>query len=435
MSNPPEVTIKLVPRRQFLDYIRRTQRWACLVVHRRGGKTYACIQDLIARSLTHTRTGPPLRYAYLAPTRDQAKDIAWGYLKRFTSRIPGVRVNEAELKVMLPNAAEIRLYSGDSYERLRGLYLDGVVIDEPADIDPSAWHAVIRPCLSDYEGWATFIGTPKGRNHFWRLWKEALQQTAWFTLILRSSESGIIKAEELASIKAGTPEHLFRQEMECDFSVGRIGAIYARHLEGARTQRRVSRDILWHKECPVFTSFDVGAPLNQRCWVWQMVGDRVVFLEALFGDHDCGTPADWVKRLQDRPYNYGAHFIPHDAATSNGGLWQGAMLTAGLVNIVAVPRQISVWDGINAALESFDRVSFAEETCSRGIDALDAYHAKEESDGVTIRDVPVHDHASHAADAFSLAFQAIRHGLVVDRSRLPRRPLDHTRRPALARMS
>jgi hypothetical protein len=256
------------------------------------------------------------------------------------------------------------------------------------------------------------------------MWQQSLSDPSWFSMMLKADESGIIPSDELESIRMGTPEHLYRQEMLCDFSVGKVGAIYSRLLEEARNARRVSNDILYHRESPVFTSWDVGAPLNQRVWVWQLIGDRIVFLESLFGSHDCGTPSEWAQRLKGKAYNYGGHFIPHDASTNNGGLWQGQLLTSGLTAVVPVPRQNSVWDGINLALEAFPRVSFNEENCSMGIDALDQYHSKSETDGITIRDVPCHDHASHAADAFSLAFQAISAGLVVDRRLIPQR-IDH----------
>jgi hypothetical protein len=416
---PAQLT--LVPRPQFRDYISRTHRWACLVVHRRGGKTYAAIQDLIYRAISHKRPGPPARYAYLAPTRDQAKDIAWGYVTQFTSQIPGVEINRADLVATLPNRATIRLYSGDAYERLRGLYLDGIVIDEYADIDPAAWHSVIRPTLSDYGGWATFIGTPKGRNQFYRLWCDALVDPGWFTLMLKASDSGILPAAELASIHKGTPAHIYEQEMECSFAIGRPGAIFVKQLEAARVEKRVSNDILWFKELPVYTSWDVGAPLNQKVWIWQLMGDRINFLEALSGDDDCKTPADWAARLREKAYMYGTHFLPHDAGGDRGGLWQDGLTRAGLVNVVPVPRQLSVWDGINLALDAFPRVHFNDAGCRDGLDALDAYRSKEEKDGVTIRDVPVHDWSSHYADAFSLAHQSINRGMVVDRSSIPRR--------------
>ena len=393
-----------------------------MVVHRRGGKTFVCIQDLLARAITHGRPGPPLRYAYIAPTRDQAKDIAWAYVKNYVSRIPGVKINEADLMVTLPNGATIRLYSGDSYERMRGLFLDGVVIDEFADIDPAAWHSVLRPCLTDYNGWATFIGTPKGRNIFWRLWTASLNDPAWFSLMLKASDSGIIPPAELNDIRASTPKHIFEQEYECSFAVGRPGAIYVRQLEQARNAKRVSNDTLWFKELPVYTSWDVGAPLNQKVWIWQLVGDRINYLEALSGSDDCKTPADWAARLKAKQYAYGSHFLPHDACAVNGGLWQSGLATAGLDGVVPVPRQFSVWDGINLGLSSFVRSFFNESGCADGIDALDAYHSKEERDGVTIKDVPVHDWASHYCDAFSLSHQAISRGLIIDRSAIAKKP-------------
>ena len=421
MAEAP-VTVQLNPRPQFGGYLQRSQRWACMVVHRRAGKTFACVQDLILRALTYRRNGPPLRFAYIAPTRDQAKDIAWGYIREFVGRLPAVKLNEQDLCATLPSGASIRLYSGESYERLRGVYLDGVVVDEYADIDPNAWHAVLRPCLTDYRGWATFIGTPKGRNQFWRLWRAATESPDWFSLVLRASESGLIPAAELDAIRGATPAHIFAQEYECSFAVGRPGAIYAQAIEAARAESRIGETVEWRKESPVYTSFDVGAPRNQKVWVWQLLGDRINYIESLSGGDDCKTPADWAGVLTSRPYRYGAHFIPHDAAAEVGGLWQEALAAGGLSNVVPVPRQHSVWDGINLALDAFPRIRFAVPGCSDGLDALDAYHAREERDGVTIRDVPVHDWASHFSDSFALSHQAIKAGLVVDRTAIRSRP-------------
>ena len=420
-----ESEFEIRPRRQFRSYLERDKRWACMVVHRRGGKTFGCIQDLLNKAFTTERPGPPLRFAYIAPTRDQAKDIAWGYIKTFLSPLPGVKINEADLIATLPHGATIRLYSGESYERMRGLYLDGAVIDEYADIDPAAWYSVIRPCLSDYNGWATFIGTPKGRNAFWRLWTDACGNPEWFSLMLKASDSGIIPNEELNDIRKGTPAHIYEQEYECSFAIGRPGAIYVRSLEKARAEKRISNDILWFKELPVYTSWDVGAPLNQKVWVWQMVGDRINYLEALSGSDECKTPADWAARLKDKQYAYGGHFIPHDAAAEVGGLWQEALGRSGLTGVIPVPRQLSVWDGINLANDAFPRIHFNEAGCVDGLDALDAYHSKEERDGVTIKDVPVHDWSSHYSDAFSLSHQALKRGMVIDRSAIPRKAERH----------
>ena len=415
--------VQIRPRRQFRSFLERQYRWAILVCHRRAGKTVACLQDLIIRSQAATRVSPPWRGAYVAPTRDQAKDVAWGMIKRFVGEFPGIKVNEADLMVIFANGATIRLYSGENYDRMRGLYFDHVVMDEYGDLDPQAWQAVIRPALSDYQGTATFIGTPKGRNGFWRQWEEALKDEEWFTLILKSSESGIIDPVELESIRKGTPERVFLQEFECSFSVGRIGAIYSDVLEEARVSKRISETIEWFKELPVYTTWDIGAPLNQRVWIFQLVGDRINFLECLSGDNDCKTPSDWAARLRTKKYSYGGHFIPHDAATEQGSLWQEALSIAGLTHIAVVPRAFSVWDGINLAMDAFPRCWFNASGCKDGLDSLDAYHSKENRDGVTIMDVPVHDWASHSASAFAGAHQAIKAGMVIDRTAIARRPM------------
>ena len=127
--------------------------------------------DLIHAALTCERDNG--RFAYLAPTYAQAKDTAWEYLKRFTADIPGAEQRESDLMVRFTNGARVRLYGAENYDRLRGTFADGVVLDEYGDIDPRAWPEVIRPSLADRNGWAVFIGTPKGRNDFYSIHKEA----------------------------------------------------------------------------------------------------------------------------------------------------------------------------------------------------------------------------------------------------------------------
>jgi phage terminase large subunit len=113
------VTIDYEPRRQFVEFHNRTERWACLVAHRRAGKTVACINDLIRDAMTAKH--PNARVAYIAPYLVQARDIAWQYAKEFSRAIPGTTYNETELRVDFPNGARLRLYGSDNYERLRGL--------------------------------------------------------------------------------------------------------------------------------------------------------------------------------------------------------------------------------------------------------------------------------------------------------------------------
>lgn len=209
------IRIPYAPRRGFLPFHDRPQRFAALVCHRRAGKTVATINDIIKRAVECTLPAP--RYAYIAPLHRQAKDIAWDYLKRFTAPFPDREVNESELRIDLPGERRIRLYGADNPDSLRGLYLDGVVIDEPAQMKPAVWAEVIRPALADREGWATFIGTPKGRNWFYDIFRRGEKDEAWYTMVLRASQSGILKAAEIEAMTADMAPSQIDQEMECSF--------------------------------------------------------------------------------------------------------------------------------------------------------------------------------------------------------------------------
>jgi phage terminase large subunit len=165
-GDPMTKTIELdyCSRWQFEGYHDRQQRWAVLVCHRRAGKTVATVCDLIIRACEENKHDG--RYAMVAPLYNQVKDNAWSYLKHYAHPLLAEEPREAELSVLLVNGAKIRLYGADNPDRLRGGYFDGVVLDEFADMKSDVWRAVVRPMLSDRKGWATIIGTPKGKNEF-----------------------------------------------------------------------------------------------------------------------------------------------------------------------------------------------------------------------------------------------------------------------------
>ena len=149
-------------------------RFSVVVVHRRGGKTVDMINVLINAALSNNRGNG--RYAYVAPYLKQAKQVAWDYVKEFSFMIPGVSYNESELSVSFSNGSKLRLYGSDNANAMRGLFFDGVVLDEYADMKPFVWGEVLRPTLSDHQGWAIFIGTPKGINAFHELFHKAVQK-------------------------------------------------------------------------------------------------------------------------------------------------------------------------------------------------------------------------------------------------------------------
>ena len=159
-----KIEIPYSPRKLQADLHKRLsdKRWGVVVCHRRFGKTVMAINHLLRDAILREKPNP--RFAYIAPTYRQAKAVAWDYLKQFAEKIPMVRFHETELRCDLPNGARIQLLGAENPASLRGLYLDGVCLDEMADMPESLFPEVIRPALSDRKGYAVFIGTPRGHN-------------------------------------------------------------------------------------------------------------------------------------------------------------------------------------------------------------------------------------------------------------------------------
>jgi phage terminase large subunit len=131
MSDQKRVKIRYKPRDQFRPFHSRKQRWSALVCHRRAGKTVATLNDLIRGAVNECKHEG--RYAFIFPQRNQAKDTAWRYLRRYAEPLLAKPPNESDLRVDLVNGSMIRLYGADNPDALRGPYLDGVVLDEFAD--------------------------------------------------------------------------------------------------------------------------------------------------------------------------------------------------------------------------------------------------------------------------------------------------------------
>ena len=257
------VVIPYTPRPIWRDTIHPalTQyRFAVLVCHRRFGKTVGTVNEMIKKAILNEKRAPI--YAYVAPYRNQAKRIAWEYLKYYTRPIPGCNENEAELYVQLPtrhaDSPGSRLYiiGADHPDALRGIYLDGVILDEYADIKPELWGGVIRPALSDRKGWAVFIGTPKGQNQFYEMYQFAERTAGWYSCLYRGDETGIFTAEELADMKEQMTEMEFRQEILCDFTASASDVVIPIDLVSAAAERELTeRDV---EGQPVILGVDVA---------------------------------------------------------------------------------------------------------------------------------------------------------------------------------
>jgi hypothetical protein len=364
------------------------------VAHRRAGKTVAAINDLIRAAMRCELSEP--RYAYVAPFTSQAKDVAWSYLRQYTAPIGGARANVSELRVDLPNGARIRLYGADHFDRLRGIYLDGVVLDEFADMDPRAWSEVIRPALADRQGWAAFIGTPKGRNAFFELYERAAASPDWFALRLKASETGLIAAGELEALKAELSADEYAREMETSFEAAIAGAYYAAVLTAADGGGRIGR-VAHDPAAEVHAAFDLGIADSTAIWLAQFVGREIRLIDYI---ENSGVALDWYARaLRERPYLYAPLILPHDALARElgSGLSRVEMLQTLGFSVRIAPR-IGVADGIEAVRRLLPRTWIDGGRCEAGLRALRDYRERTDPKR-RVALGPLHDWTSHAADA------------------------------------
>ena len=370
------------------------------MAHRRAGKTVACINDLIRRAFVDDKVNG--RYAYIAPYYSQAKSIAWDYLLRYTEDVR-VNANASELWVELLNGARIRLFGADNPDALRGLYLDGVILDEVADMRPRVWGEIIRPLLADREGWAVFIGTPKGHNFFYEIWKTANASESWFATSIRASTSGLIKAEELKDASQGMTDDQYEQEFECSFEAAILGAYYGKELKILEESGRIAK-VAYDRSLPVFTAWDLGYHDDTAIFFYQVTHSEIHVIDYYSGS---GLAIeDYAQAVTSKGYKYERHYLPHDARAktlASGGKSVIEQLANHLgISKLAIVPSLSVQDGIQAARVMMPRVWFDKDNCESAVELLKQYQREWDEDKKAFRDKPRHDNTSHCADAFRM---------------------------------
>ena len=369
------------------------------MTHRRAGKTVACIHDLQRQALRCPRVRP--RFAYLSPFLRQSKAVAWDYLRAAMSsaRVAGATVHESELRVDYPGGAQVRLYGADNPDAMRGVYFDGIVLDEYADMDPRVWSEIIRPALADRRGWAVFIGTPRGRNAFFELWRRSQTEEGWFSMMLKASQSGLIPDSELELARRDLTEEQYAQEFECSFDAAVVGAYYGKLMARAEAERRVA-GVPYDPAAPVWTAWDLGIRDATAIWFAQVIGREIRIID--YYEASGVDLGHYVREINARPYACAGHIVPHDAQAKELGTGKSrleVMEGLGLRHITLAPLH-RVEDGINAVRMFLPKCWFDARKCARGIDALKLYRAEYDDKLQALRPHPVHDWTSHAADSF-----------------------------------
>jgi hypothetical protein len=342
-------------------------------------------------------------YAYIAPYRSQAKSVAWDYLKHFAAPVLKSS-NEAELTVELVTGAKIRLFGADNADAMRGLGFSGVFMDEYGDFRPSVWGNVIRPTLSDKQGWAVFAGTPKGKNQFWQIYDQASKSDGeWFCLKLTASESGLLPQSELNAARAQISEDQYLQEYECSFEAAILGAYYGVDLRLAEDEGRIT-NVGYDPHLPVHTAWDLGYRDDTAIWWYQVVRNEIHLIDfyAISG----ANIGEIAKIIKEKPYKYGKHNLPHDAraktlAAQGKSVIEQLAEYLGINNMTIVP-DIGVQDGIQAVRQCLPMCWFDKTKCSDGLEALRQYQREYDEDKKAFRSSPRHDWTSHPSDAFRM---------------------------------
>jgi hypothetical protein len=401
-----QIVIPYKPRelQNFLHKKCDKNRFNVIIVHRRGGKTVFAINHLIKKALTNKRPYP--RYAFISPYRLQGKSTAWDYLKQFSAAIPGTKFNESELRVDFNvNNSRIQIIGAENSSAIRGQYFDGIIVDETQNIAPDLFDTILRPCLSDRNGFAIFIGTPRGRNYFYQLHQLAKQTEDWFTCVFRASETKIIHEKELTDAKAIMSPEAYAQEMECSFQAGISGSYYGAMMESLEKNGHI-KDFEIDDSQEVETWWDLGMNDSTVITFVQRTKNEIKVIDSY---ENSGEGLEhYLNIIDSKPYIYSKHIAPHDIRVrelgTNKSRWESAK-EMGLEFDIA--PKLSVEDGIEQVRQLLPKCWFHKRNCNKLVEALKSYCKRWDEKNNCFKNRPLHNWASHFADSF-------RYGAIVE---------------------
>lgn len=403
-------------------------RRLALAWHRRAGKDDICLHWAAVSAMT--RVGG---YWHMLPQANQSRKAIWDAVNPHTGRR---RIDEAfpvelrettreqDMFIRFKNGSTWQVVGSDNYDSLVGSPPVGVVFSEYALADPGAW-AFLRPILAENGGWALFISTPRGRNHFARLVEYARRDPDWFGQVLTVEDTGAIPAatiererRELAAERGDTEANaIIAQEYRCDFDAAIPGAYYGELMTRAEREGRIGQ-FPHLPNFPVGTAADLGFGDSTVIWFYQQLPNgRVRVIDVIPGS---GVGVDWyAKHVRERPYTYADHVWPHDGDAGNIRDVNGTTLKAqaeklGWRPLRILDRDPTVDTGIQAVRQLLPLVEFntdpiplpgetpdeARQRMGRALDALRQYRREWDEKLQRFRDKPLHDWASDFADGF-----------------------------------
>lgn len=400
-------------QRKAMAYFDRGGKRGVYCWPRRSGKDLTFVHQTMKAA--HERVG---MYFHLLPNHKQARKVIWDAIDNEGRRLIDIAVppqlrestNEQEMKIRLKVGSLYQLVGADYFDSVMGANPVGLVFSEFALTDPMAW-SYFRPILAGNGGWAAFISTPRGYNHFHDMLEVAKVSEGWDWSHLSTADTKHIDAATLAQERREMPDELFRQEYETDFSAANVGAILGRYVEEAEKQGRVADDIEADGEIEI--SSDIGFRDTATWWFWDPRPDGFGLVNY---DEDVGLDAlDWMERLQSSGYRIKNIWLPHDAraktfATKHsvveqfveGGVRRDGSRVRGFgAERVHIVPQTKKQDQINACRMVLPRCRFNRTRCKAGLNGLRSWSYEYDEERKTFSKAPRHDWASHPADGFA----------------------------------
>lgn len=349
---------------------------------------------------------------HILPTYSQAKKVIWDSStndgKRILEYIPKECIeskNGQQMQIRLTNGSLYQLIGSDNIDSLVGSNPKIIIFSEYAIQSPAAWD-YLRPILDVNKGYAIFISTPRGKNHFYDLKNMAQGSPNWFCEVLPINETGVLSEEEIQTMRnEGVSEEHIQQEFYCSFNRGVEGSYYGRLIEKAREDGRIC-NVPWETRSNVHCALDLGVSDSTCVTYWQEIGGELRIIDY---DEWQGEPLAFLaKTLQNKPYVYGTIYLPHDGGSRSlekARTPQDALYELG-VKTVVLARDIEIQTGIES-VRSMLSIAYIDQTkCKFMLKCLENYHKKFNEKLQNYSDSPVHDWCSHCADSVRMMAKA-----------------------------
>lgn len=375
---------------------------AVAVWHRRAGKDATALNWTVTSAIQR-----PGLYWHLLPTYNQGRKIVWDGMTRegkpFLDAWPKDLIksaNNTDMKLETVNGSMWQVIGTDYVDRLVGANPVGCIFSEYSLQDPRAWD-LIRPILLENGGWALFIYTPRGKNHGYKMFQLAQQNTPkWFSEILTVGQTKVVSIGDINDERqAGMSEELIQQEFYCSFEAGTAGSYYLYQIMKAKGEGRIT-NLPIHSDIPVNTYWDLGMDDSTSIVFTQDVGREIHCIDYIEESGE-GLPY-YAKKLSEKPYIYGTHHAPHDIKVRELSTGRSRLQSARKLGInFEIAKKIQYKeDGIEAVRTIFPHCFFDIKRCSRLIDSLENYKKEWDERRKVFISTPVRDWATHGADAF-----------------------------------